>query len=100
MPPGGRRTPERRFHPADQVLDEVLEHRRVQLVMDRLPFAFGDNQAAGTQDGQMPRDRRPARVELGGDFTGRARAVAEEIEDVAARLVGEGAIDGVRRPAA
>jgi hypothetical protein len=80
------------------VLDQILEDGGVQLVVDRLAFALGDDQAAGTKDGQMPRDGGPARLEVVGDLARGARARAENVEDPPPRFVGQRAEHRVRRP--
>ena len=80
------------------MLDQILEDRRVELVVDLLAAAFGDDETAGAQDGEVARDGRPARMELGGDLTGRARAGAQEFENVAAGFIGQGAEGGVFGP--
>ena len=41
----------------------------------------------------MPRDRRPARMERVGNLAGRPRPAAQQVQDVAARLVGKRAED-------
>jgi hypothetical protein len=80
------------------VLNQVLKDRRVELVVNRLAFAFGDHEAAGAEHREVPRDGGPARVELIGDLPGRAGPGAEVVEDLPACLVRERAEDRVRRP--
>jgi hypothetical protein len=84
-----------RRHPADQVLDEILEDRRIELVVDLLAAPFGDNEAAGAKHGEVARDGRPAGMKLRGDLAGRARAGAQELENVAAGFIGQRAEGGV-----
>jgi hypothetical protein len=36
------------------MLDKILKNRRVQLVMNRLTLALGDDQAGTAEDRQMP----------------------------------------------
>ena len=79
------------------VLDQILEDRRVELVVNRLAFALCDDQAAGTKDREVPRDRGPARLKLIGDLAGRARARAEDVEDASTGVVGQRAEDRGRR---
>src|SRR3954454_24205014 len=78
-----RRLPRRPdvFHEA---LNDVLEHRRVQLVMNLLPLAFGDDQVGIAQDGKVARNGGPARVEPRRDFPRRSRPLAEHAENVTA----------------
>jgi hypothetical protein len=44
----------KRFHPAYEMLNDVLEDRGVELVINRLALSFGDDQAGGTQDSKVP----------------------------------------------
>src|SRR4029079_10785124 len=83
--------------PLNQMLDHILEHRRVQLVPDFLAVTLGGDEAGVSEHGEVPRDGGPAGMELIGDLAGCQRTVAEQPEDAAPRLVGEGAKDPVRR---
>src|SRR6476646_5557015 len=89
LPRTGFRLSSRRCDPSHHVLHEILEHGRVELVVDRLSAALGDHEAAGAKHRQMARDRRPARMELIGDFAGGPWTAAQVLEDVAASVVGE-----------
>ena len=62
-------------------LHEVLEHRRVELVVDLLALPFGDHEAGGPEHSQMAGDGRPARMETLRDFAGRLRSRAERFEN-------------------
>src|SRR6266545_4754650 len=76
-----------RLHQFHEVSDDILEDRRVQLVEDFLPLPLCDYEARLAEDGEMPRDRRPARMEVIGNLAGSPGPAAQEIEDVAPRLV-------------
>ena len=80
------------------MLDEVLKDGRVQLVIDRLALSFGDDEPTGPEHREMPRDGRPARMELVGDFAGRPWARAEEIENLPPRFVGQRTVERVGKP--
>src|SRR5262245_57314939 len=84
-----------RFHPFHQVLDQVLEHRGVEFVVDFLTVPLGHDQAGLFQHAQVPRHGWPAGVELGRDLAGGARCTAEKPEDLATGRIGECAKDGV-----
>src|SRR4051812_27341669 len=92
-----RRRPAGGLHPPHEVLDEVLEDRGVELVVDRLAPALGHDEAARPEHGKVARDRRPARVKLGGDLTGCPGTFAKELEDIAPRFVRQRPEGGVRR---
>src|SRR5262245_16503895 len=62
-----------RFHPFHQVLDEILEHRRVEFVLDLLSVSFGRDQTCLLEDAEVPRHSGPARVEPTGDLARGAR---------------------------
>ena len=68
------------------MLHEILEDRRVQLVVDRLSSALGDDEAAGAEHGQVARDRRPARMELVGNLAGGAGAATEVASRMSRRV--------------
>src|SRR5438552_18902705 len=72
-----------RFHPFHQVLDQILEHRGVELVVDLLSVAFGRDQPGIFQDAEMPRNGWPTRVEPRRNLAGGARCGAEEPEYLA-----------------
>lgn len=82
-------------NPLDQMVDEVLEHGGVELVDDLLAVALGENEPGVAEHAEVPGDRGPRRGKVFGDFTRCARSVAQELEDVAARGVGECAEDGL-----
>src|ERR1700724_437845 len=84
-----------RFHPFHQVLDEILEHRGVELVVDLLSVSFRRDQTGVFQDAEVPRDGWPARVEPRRDLAGGARRGAEEPEYLATGRVGQRAKHGV-----
>jgi hypothetical protein len=48
-----RGSPAHRLAPPHQVLDHILEDRRVELVVNFLPFPFGEDEARGAEHGQM-----------------------------------------------
>src|SRR4030095_16983262 len=79
-----------RRHPFQNVLDEILEHRRIQLVDDLLPVALRENEPGVAEHAQVARDRRPRRREVIGDVAGRARTIAQETQYLAARRIGQG----------
>src|SRR5712692_10648568 len=84
-----------RCHPFQQVLDQILEHRGVELVVDLLSVSFRRDQTGVFQDAEMPRDGWPARVEPRRDLAGGPRRRAEEPEDLATGRVRQGAKNGV-----
>src|SRR5690349_10940166 len=65
------RTAAARPGPVNQMLDEVLEDRRVQLVPNLLPAAFGRDETGVLQDGEVPRDGGPAGIKAGRDVARR-----------------------------
>src|SRR5918998_3819153 len=77
--------------PLEQVLDEVVENGRVELVDDLLPVPLREDEARVAQHGQVPRDGRPRRREALGDLAGGLRAVAEQAQDLTTGGVAEGA---------
>src|SRR5215510_3152582 len=79
----------RRLHPIENVLDEVVEHRGVELVDDLLTLALGAHQLGVAQLREVPRHGGPRRREVLGDLAGRARPVAQEPENLPSRRVGQ-----------
>jgi hypothetical protein len=79
------------------MLDEILEDRCVQLVSDFLAMAFRDDEPGVSEDGEVPGDRRPARIELSGDVARRERAVTKESKDAPTRFVRKRAKSAIRR---
>jgi hypothetical protein len=77
--------------PLQQVLRQILEDRRVQLVSDLLSVPFGGDEPRISKHGKMSRDGRPAGLEAVGDLSGRERPFPERSENRAPCLVGEGA---------
>ena len=82
----------------EKMLNQILEDRRVQLVVNRLALALGDDEAAGAEDREVARDGGPGGLELVGDLARSARTGAEQIEDLSPRFVRERAKDRVRGP--
>jgi hypothetical protein len=81
-------------------LDDFLEDCGIHVVLDELAFALSDDQACGSQDRKMPRNRRPAALERVGDFAGRPPPRPQQSQDAAAGGIGkrtEGAVDRHRR---
>src|SRR5438477_12888463 len=76
--------------PVEQVFDEVLEYRGVELVDDLLAISLGDDEPRIAQNGEMARNGRPGARKGLSDLPGRARPVAQQAEDVAPGWVGEG----------
>src|SRR5438093_12597010 len=76
-----------RFHPFHQVLDQILEHRGVEFVVNLLAVPLGRDQIGVFKDAEVPGDGGPARVEPRRDLAGGARRRAEEPED---RATGRG----------
>ncbi len=81
--------------PAEEMLDEVLDDRCVELVADVLTVARRQDEPGVAQDGQVARDRRPARREGLGDLARALGAGLEELEDPPPCRVGQGLEDGV-----
>jgi hypothetical protein len=73
------------------MLDDVLEHGRIELVCDFLPATFADDEPGIPQHREMPRNRRPTRVEPVGYLTRRHGTLAQERQDLTTRVVGQGA---------
>lgn len=69
---------------------DILEHARIELVDDLLSDARGEHEVGVSQDGEMPGDGWPGRVEVLGNLPGRAGAVLQQAEDVAPGGVGKG----------
>ena len=81
--------------PLHDLLDDVVEDGGVELVDDLLSVTLGENEPGVAEHAEVPGDRGPRRRKVFGDFTRCARSVAQELEDVAARGVGECAEDGL-----
>jgi len=62
------------------------------LVDDLLAVSLVRDQTGVREQSEMPRNRRPGDLELGGDGPGRERSVLQELEDLPALRIGEGAI--------
>ena len=77
------------------MFDDVLEDAHVELIDDLLADARGGDELRLAQDGEVPRDGRPGRIEVLGDLAGRPRPVAQEPQDISARRIGEGAKGGI-----
>src|SRR5688572_31342631 len=60
--------PPSRLRPVDQVLDDFLKDRRVQLVAHVLPISFGQHEVGVAKDAEVTRDSCPAGRELVGDL--------------------------------
>src|SRR5262245_21938927 len=91
----------RRSGPLHQMLHEVLEDGRVDLVMDLLAAPFGDDEAGVAEDREVARDGRPARVEARRDVAGGARGAVNRYNprDARGRARGGGDRDALRRVA-
>src|ERR1041385_4727690 len=79
-----------RLHPVEYVLDEIVEHRGVELVDDLLSLALRKHEVGVAKLREMTRYRRPRRREVLGDLTRRARSVAQQAQDLAPRWIGQG----------
>ena len=86
-----------RAGPVNQMLNQVLEDRGVQLVANLLPAPLGDDETGVAQHREVARNRGPARVEPIRDVAGGQRAVPQQRENVAPRLVGQCAEGSIRR---
>jgi hypothetical protein len=80
------------------VLDKILKNRRVQLVVNRLTLALGDDQAGTAEYCKMPGDRGPAGLKLVSDLARGSRARSQEVENLSACFVGQRTEDSVWRP--
>src|SRR2546425_7210412 len=80
----GHRGPAFGLHPSHQMLNEIFEDRRVELVVDRLAAPLGNHQTTRSQNSQMPGNGGPARMKLIGDFAGGFRPAAQELQNRAA----------------
>lgn len=78
-----------RASPLDQMLNQVLENRGIQLVSNLLTMALGYDQASVAEHGKMPGDGRPARAEASGDISRSKGPITQQPEDVTSGLVGE-----------
>src|SRR5258708_28047348 len=87
-----------RTRPFDQVLNEVLADGRVALRSNLLGLSLGRHEPRVAEHGEMPGNRRPARLEAVRDLSGRQRPVPQEPEDLAPGLVGERAECLIRPP--
>src|SRR6185503_4865504 len=76
-----------RLHELQQMADDVLEDRRVQLVIDLLALPLGDHEPRVTEHPEVARNGRPARMESVGDLPRGPRPRAQQVQDVAAWLV-------------
>ena len=56
-----------------------------------LAAALGDDEARLAEKRQVPRDRRPGRIELARQISRGARSGAQQLEDLATRGIGKGA---------
>ena len=83
-PPAGAR-------PVDQMLYQVLEHRRVQLVSNLLAVAFGHDETGFPKHGKVPGNRRPAGIESIGDLSRREGPIPQQPKNHPPSLVREGA---------
>src|SRR5512136_2971519 len=64
--------------PPEQVLDEVLDDRSVELIADVLAVPGGDDEVRVAEHGEMAGDRRPGGREGVGDLPRGARPLLEE----------------------
>ena len=77
--------------PFDEMLYQVLEHRRVQLVTNLLAVAFGHHETGFPKHGKVPGNRRPAGIESIGDLSRREGSIPQQPKNHPPRLVSEGA---------
>src|SRR5213083_389610 len=80
-----------------QMAHDVLKHRRIELVEDFLPLPLGRDEPGVAKNRKVPRNGRPARMEVVGNLARRAGTAAEKRQDIAARLVRQRAEHGVGR---
>src|SRR5437867_8489575 len=78
-----------------EVAHDFLKHGRIQPVANELALALRRDQIRRFQDPQVMRHRRKSDEKLLGDFPGSAILLAQELEDLAPRRVGEGARERV-----
>src|SRR5512146_1686514 len=71
-----------RRHPIQDVVDQILEHRRVELVDDLLSLPLGQHESGVAELGEVSRYGRPRGRESRGDLARRARPVAQEAQDL------------------
>lgn len=71
------------------MLDEILEDGGIELVYDLLAITLGEDEARIAEGAEVARDRCPRRRELFGDLARRFRSVAEQVQNLAPRWIGE-----------
>jgi hypothetical protein len=79
----------------DPATDHVSESGGLECIKSFAPVASFVHETSLLEDAQMSRDRGPGDVEAGGDVARGAFAAAEDLEDRAPALVGDGGKDGV-----
>ena len=76
-------------HPVEEMVDEILKDRGIELVHDLLAVALGENEPGVAQCAEVPRDGRPRGGEVLSDLAGGFGSVAKEVQDLAPRRIGE-----------
>src|SRR5688500_4449344 len=79
-----------RSHPVEQVLNQLLDDGRVDLVHDLLPLPLREDESRLAEYPEVARHGRPARGEVFGDGARGLRPLSEEPEDLSARRVAQG----------
>jgi hypothetical protein len=79
----------------DPTTDDVSKSRGLERVESFTPLASFIHESCLLEHAQMSRDRGPRDVEAGGDVARGTFAAAENLEDRAPTLVGDGSEDGV-----
>src|SRR6476660_1860220 len=78
-----------RLHPFEHVLDQVVEHRGIELVDHLLSAPLREDESCLAERREMPRHRRPRRRKSIGDLAGRFGSVTQHLDDLSPSGIGE-----------
>src|SRR5687767_16034537 len=85
--------PPSRLGPVEEMFDDFVEHRRVELVANVLSVALRKDEVAVAEDTEVPRHRGPRGREAIRDLARGTRPGTQQLQYLAPRRVGERAED-------
>src|SRR5262249_6465795 len=78
-----------RLHPFEHVLNEIVEHRGVQLIDHLLTAPLREDEACLAQGREVTRYRRPRSWKAVGDLARCFGSITQHLDDLASRWIGE-----------